>query len=320
MTKKERVILTIGGKKADAVPSCFSLHFPKDKSFGEAGIKSHLDFFNDSDSDICKIMNENLVPPIGCTESVKDYVTKVKPFNKNTGFIKEQIEFAKRILDNSTPDRFHIGTLHTICASSIHPLEMSGMPYTHVRELLVSMFREDPKGMKGTMQLISDGMCELAQEYIKMGLDGVYIASLGAEKRYYTDEEFAEFVAPYDIQIMKAVKEAGGYNFLHMCKDGLDLSRYLPYMPYTDVVNWGIYEAPLSLKEGIDLFKGKTVLGGLPNRTGVLVDGREEEIRSAVRTVINEAGNTPLILGADCTLATEQDISKLKIAIDEARR
>ena len=320
MTKKERIIATIDGRKTDYIPSCFSLHFSTNKDSGEEGIKSHIDFFNDTDSDICKIMNENLVPAIGHTEKARDYVSNVKPFNRNSDFIDTQIEFTNRIMERSSSDRFHVGTLHSICASSIHPLEMGGMPYDHVREVLVSMFREDPKGMKGAMQLIADGMCELAEAYMQAGLDGVYIASLGAEKRYYTDEEFAEFVAPYDIQIMKAVKDAGGYCILHMCKDGLDLSRYLPYMPYTDVVNWGIHEVPFSLKDGMELFSSKTILGGLKNRTGVLVNGTENEIRDAVRSIIMEAGSTPFILGADCTLSTDQDINRLKIAIDEARR
>ncbi|MFR2985507.1 MAG: hypothetical protein ACLTMD_05415 [Clostridium sp.] len=42
---------------------------------------------------------------------------------------------------------------------------------------------------------------------------------------------------------MKAIKDAGGYCFLHICKDQLNMDRYKDYGPYADVVNWGVYEA-----------------------------------------------------------------------------
>ena len=62
MTKKERVIAALKKEVIDYVPCGFSLHFPADANSGEAGIKSHLDFFKETDTDIDKIMNENLVP------------------------------------------------------------------------------------------------------------------------------------------------------------------------------------------------------------------------------------------------------------------
>ena len=79
------------------------------------------------------------------------------------------------------------------------------------------------------------------------------------------------------------------------------------------------YEAPLSMEEGRKLFKGKVVMGGLPNRSGVFVDGDEAAVRQAVRDAVNGYGRKGLILGADCTLATEQDRSLVRAAALEAR-
>lgn len=85
-----------------------------------------------------------------------------------------------------------------------------------------------------------------AERYIKdAGVDSVYYAGLGAETRWYTDEEFAKWIKPFDLKIMKAIKDAGGYCFLHMCKSGLNMKRYdEDYAALADVVNWGVYEAP----------------------------------------------------------------------------
>ena len=163
-------------------------------------------------------------------------------------------------------------------------------------------------------------MSELAQAYIKAGLDGVYFAALGGETRYFTDEEFAEYIEPCDKQILSAIREAGGKAFLHICKDHLNMARYASYADFCDVVNWGVYEAPFSLDDGKKMFAGKAIMGGLANRTGVIVDGTDEEIRAEVRRVIDWSGKDKFILGADCTLATEQDIHRLVVAIDEARK
>ena len=162
-------------------------------------------------------------------------------------------------------------------------------------------------------------MSELARGYIEAGLDGVYYAALGGENRYFTDEEFAEWIEPLDKQIMTAVREAGGACVLHICKDGLNMQRYRSYADFCDVVNWGVYEAPMSLEEGRRLFPGKAVMGGLPNRHGVLVDGDAEAVRAAVQDVIRTWGRRGLILGADCTLATEQDLSLVRAAVQAAR-
>ena len=173
--------------------------------------------------------------------------------------------------------------------------------------------------MLSAMQRITDVLCQLAKAYIEAGLDSVYYASLGGEYEFFTDEEFAKWIKPFDIQVMKAIKEVGGYCFLHICKDHLNMERYRDYAPYADVVNWGVFEAPFDLEKGRELFQGKTVMGGLPNRHGVLVDGTKEEVEAEVKKVISDYGRKGLILGADCTLATEQDLDKVKAAVLAAR-
>ena len=160
-----------------------------------------------------------------------------------------------------------------------------------------------------------------AERYIKdAGVDSVYYAGLGAETRWYTDEEFAKWIKPFDLKIMKAIKDAGGYCFLHMCKSGLNMKRYdEDYAALADVVNWGVYEAPMTLADGKKQFPGKTILGGLENRSGVLVDGDEYDVRREVIKVVENFGREGFILGADCTLATEQDLKLVRAAVEQAR-
>ena len=319
MTKRERVIAAIQQKDIDGIPSGFSLHFPEEKKHGEACVKAHLDFFHDTDTDICKIMNENLIPVFGTIHTPDDYNRLIPRMTMEDGFMKDQMALTKEILARCDKDVFTMGTLHGICASGIHPIEQSGVNYFAARQMQVDFLRWDEEKMLSAMQRITDVLCDLARSYIEAGLDSVYYASLGGEECFFTDEEFARWIKPFEIQVMKAIKDAGGYCFLHICKDGLNMERYRDYAPYADVVNWGVFEVPYDLEKGRELFGGKTLMGGLPNRHGVLVEGSDAQVEAEVKKVISDFGRKGLILGADCTLATEQDLDKVRLAARTAR-
>ena len=319
MTKKERVIAAIEQKDLDGIPSSFSLHFPDGEKRGEAGVKAHLDFFRETDADVCKIMNENLIPVFGTIHTPEDYDRLIPVITMDDDFMKNQMEMTKKILENCDKDVFTMGTLHGICASGIHPIEQAGVNYYAARQMQVDFLRWDEKKMLSAMERITDVLCELAESYIKAGLDSVNYAALGGEYEFFTDEEFAKWIKPFDLRVLKAIQDAGGYSFLHICKDHLNMERYRDYSVYADVVNWGVYEAPFSLEMGKELFAGKTIMGGLPNHHGALVEGSKTEIEAEVKKVVDTFGRKGLILGADCTLSTQQDRTKVRMAVEAAR-
>ncbi len=318
MTKRERVVAAIEHKPVDYIPSGFSLHFPQDQAFGDSAVDAHLAFFKETDTDICKIMNEHLVPSFGPITKAEEY-TKIPTLTLHDSFMQKQCILTERIMEHVDPQAFTIGTLHGILASTIHPLEQSGMAYEDTRTFLATALRTNPDPVLSAMARIADSMCELAQAYAARGVDAVYYAALGAEKQYFTDEEFEKWILPFDRQILSAIKEAKAYSFLHMCKENLNLSRYVPLLDLVDVVNWGIYEVPFSLKQGKSLFKGKTIMGGLANRSGSLFAGPKEAIKNDIQQVVEEMGSVGFILGADCTLATEQDRSLIRAVVDVCR-
>lgn len=317
MTKRERVLAALQGKPVDCVPAGFSLHFPKDKNSGEAGVQAHLTFFQETDTDLVKIMNENLVPNQGAIRTPEDWAC-IGPITRETPFIQKQLEFTKKILDRCDPDAYSLGTLHGITASAIHPIE-ADYGYDPVRTLLTEHLRANSVPVLDAMKRIADGMCQLAWGYKEAGVDGVYYAALGAETRWFTDEEFDRWIAPLDKLILSEIQKAGCHVFLHICKDGLNMERYRSYGDYCDVVNWGVYEVPYSLEEGKKLFPGKTLMGGLANRSGPLVEGTQEELAAAVAQVVETAGTQGFILGADCTLPTEIPTQRIRWVMEALR-
>ena len=249
----------------------------------------------------------------------EDYDRLIPVITMDDDFMKNQMEMTKKILENCDKDVFTMGTLHGICASGIHPIEQAGVNYYAARQMQVDFLRWDEKKMLSAMERITDVLCELAESYIKAGLDSVYYAALGGEYEFFTDEEFAKWIKPFDLRVLKAIQDAGGYSFLHICKDHLNMERYRDYSVYADVVNWGVYEAPFSLEMGKELFAGKTIMGGLPNHHGALVEGSKTEIEAEVKKVVDTFGRKGLILGADCTLSTQQDRTKVRMAVEAAR-
>ena len=155
MTKKERVIAAINGRKTDGVPSCFSLHFPKEINSGVAGTNAHLKFFEETDTDILKIMNENLVPYLGSFTKAADYCGAIEDASASWAFVPAQIDFTRRILDRCDTSAFTLGTLHGICASGIPPIE-AGLGYEPARLAQVNFLRVDENRTLDAMQRITD--------------------------------------------------------------------------------------------------------------------------------------------------------------------
>lgn len=320
MTKKERVLAAIHQQPVDYVPSGFSLHFDPALHGTPAEITAHLDFFAKTDTDIQKIMNENLVPDFGPVTAPEDW-KNLGSFSRSAKFIQDQLEFTKRLLDQADPDAYNLGTLHGIVASSIHPIEHR-YGYVPVRMLQCEHLRCGKPYFLDAMKRIADALCDLAEGYAQAGIDGLYFASLGGEGRYFTDAEFEEYIAPLDIRIMRAGHDAGLDIFLHCCKDGLVMERYQNYVPFSDVINWGVYENPkYPLESGRELFPGTTLMGGMSNtRSSPLHCGTPEQISSEVHSVLNTMGTSGFILGADCTLPSDTPYQNLRIAAQALRQ
>ena len=284
---------------------------------GEEGVKNHIDFFQKTDTDILKIMNEHLLPYAGSIRAPEDWKI-IKTFSPHDDFVELQGEFTKKILDEADDDAFTLGTLHGVVASGIH---VTKARYGTIgsRELMCNSYRENKVAVSDAFKRMAEAQCFVARKYAELGVDGVFYAALGGEKRYFTDEEFEELIAPLDKLILSEIKKAGCYSFLHICKDHLNMQRYADYANLSDVVNWGVYTAPFPLEDGRKMFKGCTVMGGLENRSGVLVDGSEAGIKAKVKEILKTFGTKKFILGADCTLPTEISYDRIHAAVMAVR-
>lgn len=314
MNKRERVMAVIEGRKADKVPAGFWLHFPPGAEHGEAALAAHLEFFAESGTDICKVMNENLLEQDASLRTAANWAA-LQPFRTDGGGFARQVELVRQVAAAVNGEAIVLATIHGVVASASHVL---GGPtiYDTDRNQLARDLRDQPEAMRHGLSLVADYLAALARACLEAGADGIYYAALGGEKDFYTDEEFASFVRPLDLKVLEAASGRKGFNVLHLCKDDLNLERYRGYPG--DVVNWGVHGRNPSLEQGRALFPGKVLLGGLDDRSGVLVEGSPEEIAAAVRAVVEQNSSGPFILGADCTLPTGIDPARIRAAVAAA--
>lgn len=314
MNRRERVMAVVQGRTPDRIPSGFWLHFPPGNGYGKAAEDIHVDFFERTGTDICKIMNENLLPKDESINVPADW-NHIKPFDKKADYIQRQLDLIKRIADRMAGEAVLLATIHGVVASVSHVLGGSSL-YDRDKLTQVRHLRENPQGMRAAYEAVTEILAYLAEESLKAGADGIYYAALGGEKYGHTPEEFDEFIRPGDVAVMKAAQGRSCFNVLHICKDNIDLARYADYPG--EVVNWGVYSDNLSLADGRKLFPGRVILGGLDDRSGVLVDGTLDQIRAEVRQIVDGFGKAGFILGADCTLPTEIDYARIRCAVEAA--
>ncbi len=308
MNKRERFFSVLEGRRPDRIPTGFWMHFPPDAFFGDKAVETHLDYFEKTQTDICKVMTEHTYPCEGNINTAADW-EQVRSYGSDAEFIQKQAEIIKRVVDRC-PDGVMTATIHGVIASASHAL--LGIPkYDSVgRYAQLYHLRTNPQAVNDAYQRIAETLCVLVRAAVAAGAEGIYYAALGGESDGFTQEEHACYIAPLDKMIIRAAYEAGAeFVILHMCKPKVELKRFLDYP--CDIVNWGVRESGITLAEGHRLFPDKVILGGLDNHQGPLINGTEEELNRAVGEVIDSAGTDRLILGSDCTLPGDLPYSRI---------
>lgn len=317
MTERERVYNLLEGKEVDKVPTGFWLHFPENMHHGDAAIKAHLKFMEETGTDILKVMNENLLYDGESKIRSTADLNKFRRYSRKDKIFIDQMDIIKRLSDQ-TQGRYPILiTIHGLIASVFHGTGFAGN-YSTMGYGLSVFNREQPQKMKQVFEMYTDSLIELVDCSLEAGADGVFYAALGGEKNWFDHDEYMEYVSVHEQRLYQHIKEKTKLNVLHICKSDIDFERFTVLEPA--VVNWGIYHNNLSLTDGAKLFPNSVILGGFPDRSGVLVDGTKEEIEAHTEMVLNEMKGKPFIVGSDCTLPTEISPERIHCVVEAVEK
>jgi uroporphyrinogen decarboxylase len=301
MNKIERVRAALAGKAVDRVPAGFWFHFPKDKAHGAASVKAHLEYYRASGVDFLKVMNEHPYQGNVPIVSPADW-RKLRPAPLSAAFYQEQLDEIKRIVDQVKGDCLVITTIFGPFSSGNHASSNA----------VTAHLKADPVAVSQGLATIGESLGQFAVACVAAGAAGIYYSAQGGEEERFTEDEFLHYIKPHDLTVLNAVKDRGEFHLLHICKDHIRLPLYADYPAHA--VNWAATKHNLNLKQGRDLFK-RTIVGGFGDR-GLIVDGPADAIRAQVRAIISDFGVRGLMIGADCTVPTDIDVSHIRAAVE----
>lgn len=311
MNKIDRVNNIINNKEVDFPPMGFWLHFPTEViSAGiEEQVKAHIDFKKETNTDILKIMNENEMRSTDKITTVDDW-KKISRLTRESSLIVNQSKILKKIVSENNEECFLLGTIHGLMASLSHA---SGHSYSVSPSLMQEHYKSNPDIIKEAISVISDNTQLMIDITLEAGVHGIYYAALGGEADRISDVFFKDILEKSEIKLLSKIKKESPDTpiFLHMCKENVELKRYINYP--CDVINWAMHESQYDISTANKIFKDKVILGGFDDRSGELVEGSKIDIENKLKEIKNIFQDTKYIIGADCTLPTEISLERIRL-------
>lgn len=323
-TKKEWLLKAFKGEQVDRVPVGFWHHFTEEEEWSQGfnnsdifqrNIEGHKKFVNSVNPDFVKLMSDgffrypNDLIKLGVISIAE--LADVQSIGKNHPWFDEQVELIRQIRSNFPED---IASFYNIFAPVTYLKWQLAGKVSDGDDIIVNFIKENPELTKKVLGVITEDIKTLVKRVITdAGADGIYLSVQNLQDSRLSKEEYLDVIKPSEIALLEVAKDINGINILHICGyEGAsnDVTYYLDYP--ADVVNWAVGPEGISLSEGLDLFKGKTVLGGFENtKNGLLYKGTKEDIENEVKRLLNESGTNRVVIGADCTIPSDIDIERL---------
>jgi uroporphyrinogen decarboxylase len=205
--KREAVLKMLDPSvKQEYIPAGFFIHFDKNSRMGQAAIEKHLEFFNATNMDFVKIQYESSFPVLNEIKEPSDW-KKMPLYGKD--FYSEQLEVVKGLVDEMRNEAIVIVTLYS-------PFMCAG--HTTSDEIITEHLKQDPESVKAGMEIITESLLFFARECLKLGVDGFYLCTQGAESHRFENKEiFEKYIKPHDLALFNGIHDDCNFNILHIC-------------------------------------------------------------------------------------------------------
>ena len=308
--KREALLRHLSGDADDAyIPAAFFLHFGEEYKSGRAAINRHIEFFDFTNMDFSKIQFELAFPRIKISTRSDYSHIPCLPLE----YYKPQLEVVEGIL-GALKSRANV--LLTLYSPFMIAGQMVG------QSTLIDDLELDPEPVLKAIDSISESLIGFIRECHRLGLDGFYHSTQGAEvNRFQDPDTFARCVQPSDLMVMNEIADHFPLNILHICDYHQEYGGYADLTPFhgypghivnvsTEIGHQSV--TPLEISNWF----GRPFLGGM-NRLGALATGTPEEASDAARQVLATLPKGA-ILGADCTVPATTSWENLRSAIAAA--
>ncbi len=308
INKREAVLKMLDPSvKQDYVPAGFFIHFDKNSKWGQAAINKHLEFFNKTDMDIVKIQYESSFPVLSEIKKPTDW-KKMPLYGKD--FYSKQLEVVKGLVEKMRNDAIIIVTLYS-------PFMCAG--HTTSDEIITEHLKQDPESVKAGLEIITKSLTLFARECLKLGVDGFYLCTQGAESHRFENQEiFKKYIKPFDLALFNEIHDYCNFNILHICDhhgDYDDLAVFKDYPGHVVNCSSKIGTENIPMQKLYETFN-RPFMGGM-NKRGIMVEGTKVQIEAKVKETLDNAPEK-FMLGASCTLPGNINWDNIRSSIDMA--
>lgn len=308
MTKRERIKAIVNGQKADKIPYSFWSHLPMIDLDPVALAETTYEFYKKYDWDFIKTMNNGMyaTEDFGCeidySEIASGGVSKVvktpihsvedwyalKPTSIYTGSLARELKHLSLLLNKVKGE--DVPVIFTVFSPLTTANKLSG---NTLRDYITAGHSE---AIHRALKVITETTCELVQEALNLGADGVFFAAQNCNYDFMTEEEYREFGVKYDMDVLNSAK-GGWVNVLHAHGNNIMVDLLKDY-PVT-FFNWHAWETAPEFKDAHAL-TGKCLMGGL-NRTDITTCNREN-IRTQIKECCRISNGKHLLLTPGCVI------------------
>ncbi len=169
-------------------------------------------------------------------------------------------------------------------------------------ETLRTHLREHPAELHRALRAVTDTFVPFVYELLNAGASGIFLAGgITMSRELLTEDEYAVFGRPYDLQVLAAAAEAR-LNVLHVCRSQNMLRALLDYP--VQVLNWAVgEEGNPGLGEIADAVSDRAVAGGLSNQALTAAD--ERLALTEIAAASDQARDRGLILAGNCSIPVQ---------------
>lgn len=318
MSKRELVLRALHQQQVERVPVGFWFHFITNEeelrqpvpAVIERNIAGHQAFIAAFQPDFVKLMSDGFFyypnDHIAQAKTIDD-LKDIQSIGKDHPWIQQQVDLVKQQKEQFVED---IAAFYNIFAPATYfKWQLAGGEAQFADFLL-----ENPDLTKQVLAVIAEDIAYLVTAILSQAdIDGIYLSVQNVQDPRISSDVYAQLVRSSDLLVLKAANTVSANNILHICGyEGAtnDLSLYQDYP--SAAVNWAVGPEELSLAEGKELFE-RTVIGGFDNTVNsVLYQGNQTDIQHTAQALLEEAGETGVILGADCTVPSDIPLEYLQ--------
>lgn len=321
MNAYERIRAMVAGNEVDRPGATVWKHFYLDDHNGYDNVRAHIAFEERNNWDVVKIMSngvymqEQYGAEIAWSRSTTEFpVTRrravlsprgfryIKPVDVKSGAIAREVEVARRLVD-----KYHgkVPVLANVFTPGTYAQELyNGFQNPYMFRELMEYYWDD---MQEGLKVLTDVTCNLVEEYVKAGVDGIFYASQHMYDKVLTPELYERLV-PYDLQAAQPALEGCWFNMLHVHGDTHmffeEIAQRYPFQAF----NWEDILSGQSLSEIHQLMPDKILVGGLCRHNDFRVGNREEQLQHIIKRVKDAAAQVPankLIIAGGCAQDTD---------------